>query len=154
TGCRGAPSENVVGDGPEGKYVGAGGALVPACYCLRRQIDLGGVRKMILDMKRTGSHGSADVGSFAATRHLPVRDLKTRSVPLWVAYKDVLRRQASVAKAFAMGISHRLSELTDESQALAEGEPGEPLAKITIEAGSVGIMLEHECRAEFRLTVI
>jgi hypothetical protein len=59
-----------------------------------------------------------------------------------------------VVKAFAVGVRHRLSELTDENQALTEGETREPPAEKTIKAGSVWVMLEHKGRAELRFAVI
>jgi hypothetical protein len=48
-----------------------------------------------------------------------------------------------VVKAFAMRVRHRLPELTDESQTLTESETREPLAEITVEAGSVWVVFEH-----------
>jgi hypothetical protein len=58
----------------------------------RRQVELGGVREVILDMARAGGHDRADAGSFAATRYLPIGDLKAGGVALWVAHNDALRR--------------------------------------------------------------
>jgi hypothetical protein len=58
-----------------------------------------------------------------------------------------LRREASVKEALAMRVSHRLAELTNETQALTESEANELLAQITIEADGVGIVLKDESRA-------
>jgi hypothetical protein len=59
-----------------------------------------------------------------------------------------------VKEAFAMRVSHRLAELTNETQALTESEASELLAEIAIEANGVGIVLEDKSRAELRLTVV
>ncbi len=144
----------MVSDGAERKYIGPGSAFVPARCCFGRQIKLRGVREVILNMKRAGGHGCAGARSFAAACHLPISDLKARGVALRVAHKDALRRQASMVEALAMSISHRLAKLTDKGQALVESEAREPLAEVTVEAGSFGIVLKDKSRAELRLAII
>src|SRR5262249_30307724 len=84
----------------------------------------------------------------------PISYLKTRGVVLRVPHKNVLRRQAAVIQAFAVGVSHRLAELPDKRQALTEGETGELLTEIAIKADGVGVVLEHEGWAKLRLTII
>jgi hypothetical protein len=90
----------------------------------------------------------------ASARNLPVRDLKPWVVGLGIPHQYVLRSEAAVIKSLAVGVTHRLSQLANESEALVEGETGELLAEVAIKADGVGVVLEDQSRAELRFPIV
>jgi hypothetical protein len=109
---------------------------------------------MIFDVYCADRHGCADACAFTSARHLPIHDLKARSVTFWVAHENALRGEAAVEEALAMRVGHRFAELADESQSLIMCEASKLLTKIAIESDAVRIVLEDESRAKLSLTIV
>ena len=102
-------SQDVECDGTDREHVDARDPFVGGAGGLGRHVDLGWIGEVVVDMWCAGRHRCADARALASARHLPVGDLQSRVIAVWIAHQDALRCEPPVIEPLAVRVGHRLA---------------------------------------------
>ena len=106
--------EQVVGDGAEREHVVVRCRHGRALERLGREVDLGRVGDVVVEVPRAGGALRRGGARVAAAAGLPVHDLDPRARRIQIAHEHALRGERPVVEALAVGVAKCLGQLAEE----------------------------------------